>query len=81
MLGLSYLFVELEMKKNIGSIDRVLRILVALAVGLAIATGSLVGIWAWILGILGVVFLLTAAVGTCPIYLALGLRTNGAGKN
>lgn len=67
---------EVTMKKNMGSADRVLRVLVALVVGGLIVTGTLVGIWAWILGILAVVFVLTASVSVCPMYTVLGLRSN-----
>jgi len=67
---------EVVMKKNMGSADRVLRVLVALVVGGLIVTGSVAGMWAWILGILAIIFVLTASVGVCPMYMPLGLRTN-----
>ena len=56
--------------KNVGGIDRILRIVVGLVlVGLA-ATGS-VGWWGWI----GVVPLPTGLVGACPAYKLLGMNT------
>ncbi len=56
--------------KNVGGIDRILRIVVGLVlVGLA-ATGS-VGWWGWI----GVVPLLTGLLGSCPAYKLLGRNT------
>ena len=56
--------------KNVGGIDRILRIVVGLVlVGLA-ATGS-VGWWGWI----GVVPLLTGLLGSCPAYKLLGMNT------
>lgn len=58
------------MKSNVGGIDRVLRIVIGLAlIGLA-ATGT-VGVWGWI----GVVPLLTAALGFCPLYTVLGFSS------
>jgi hypothetical protein len=55
---------------NVGNIDRVLRILVGLAViGLAV-TGT-IGIW----GYIGVVPLVTGLVAKCPLYSALGIAT------
>ncbi len=58
------------MKCNSGGIDRVLRVIVGLVlVGLA-ATGT-VGMWGWI----GVVPLLTGAIGFCPLYPLLGINT------
>ena len=57
-------------KSNVGSIDRILRIVVGLAlIGLTLA-GS-IGPWGWI----GVVPLLTGALKTCPLYSILGLST------
>lgn len=58
------------MKRNIGAIDRVLRVLAGLVlIGLA-ATGT-VGWWGW----LGVVPLATGLVGWCPPYAMLGIST------
>lgn len=58
------------MKTNEGHLDRVLRIVAGLVlIGLA-ATG-MVGVW----GYIGVVPLLTGAVGFCPLYTVLGLNT------
>lgn len=58
------------MKTNEGTVDRALRIVVGLAlIGLA-ATGT-VGAW----GYLGVVPLLTGAIGWCPLYTVLGIKT------
>ena len=58
------------MKLNVGGIDRILRITAGVVlVGLA-ATGK-VGAWGWI----GVVPLLTGAVGFCPLYPLLGMST------
>ncbi|MCB1514833.1 MAG: DUF2892 domain-containing protein [Hyphomicrobiaceae bacterium] len=62
------------MTTNVGSIDRVLRIVVGLAL-IAWALGFLPGVapsmWGWI----GVVPLLTAVLGTCPAYSILGVST------
>jgi hypothetical protein len=58
------------MKTNEGNLDRVLRVVAGLMlIGLA-ATGK-VGLW----GYIGVVPLLTGAVGFCPLYTMLGLNT------
>lgn len=59
------------MKKNIGTIDRVLRILLGLAI---IAYGVINHSW---LGAIGAIPLLTALIGFCPAYCPLGLNTCG----
>ncbi|MDD5300528.1 MAG: DUF2892 domain-containing protein [Gallionella sp.] len=58
------------MKPNEGTIDRAVRVIAGLVlIGLA-ATGT-VGIWGWI----GIVPLLTGAIGVCPAYAILGVST------
>lgn len=57
-------------KNNVGSIDRILRIIVGLALIALTLTGT-IGVWGWI----GVVPLLTAALGSCPLYSVLGFST------
>lgn len=63
------------MTKNMGSIDRALRVLVAIAIGIAIYMDAVTGTWAWVLGILSVVFLLTSLVSFCPLYTIFGIKT------
>lgn len=62
------------MKTNVGSIDRVLRVVIGLAllVWFFVDQGS--GFWHWA-KLIGIVPLLTAAMGTCPLYSVLGLST------
>jgi len=57
-------------KSNVGGIDRVLRIVAGLVlIGLTLA--GQIGAWGWI----GVVPLLTGALGSCPLYTVLGMST------
>ncbi|HQX76335.1 MAG TPA: DUF2892 domain-containing protein [Thermoflexales bacterium] len=65
------------MKKNMGTIDRVVRVVVALVVGYLILSSSITGALAIILGVLAVVFLATSAMGSCPLYIPLKLDTRG----
>lgn len=58
------------MKVNVGSLDRGLRVAAGLTLIALAATGT-VGAWGWI----GVVPLLTGAVGLCPLYSVLGINT------
>ena len=63
------------MKKNMGSADRFIRVFIALAVGVLYFTGIISGTVAIVLGVLATVFILTSLVGTCPLYLPVGLST------
>ncbi len=65
------------MKKNMGTIDRVIRILLAIVVGILYLTGNISGVAAIILGILAVVFILTSAIGFCPLYVPFHISTIG----
>lgn len=63
------------MKKNMGTVDRVVRILVAIAVLVLYVTHVISGPLAIILGVIAAVFVLTSFVGVCPLYLPLKLST------
>jgi hypothetical protein len=63
------------MKKNMGIIDRTIRILAAILAAYLIYTNVITGALAVVLGILAVVFVLTSIIGFCPAYFPLGLRT------
>lgn len=65
------------MKKNMGNLDRVIRVIVALVVGYLIFSGSISGVMAIILGVLAVVFVATSVMGTCPLYMPLNIDTRG----
>lgn len=58
------------MKSNVGSIDRVLRIIIGLVL-LGLAASGSVGWWGW----LGIVPLATGAIGWCPPYAIFGWNT------
>lgn len=58
------------MKANVGSVDRILRVLVGLGLIGAAATGY-IGAWGW----LGVVPLATGLFRFCPAYTLLGVKT------
>ncbi len=63
------------MKHNMGMADRIIRTLLAVAVGVLIFTGKLSGIAAVILSVFAVIFVLTSFVGNCPLYTLLGIKT------
>ena len=61
---------ERIMKRNVGGIDRTLRVLAGLVL-IALAGTGVVGAWGWI----GVVPLVTGLIGWCPAYRLVGLDT------
>ena len=63
------------MKKNIGVMDRMLRIGAAILVSVLVFTGVLQGTLAIILLVLAAVFLLTGSMSFCPVYSLLGINT------
>lgn len=63
------------MKKNMGSTDKVIRILIALIIGVLYYTGIISGTTALVLGIFAVIFVLTSLISFCPLYLPLGIST------
>ncbi len=63
------------MTTNVGSVDRIVRAIVGVALLVVAFAGMVTGVWAWLLGIVGAVLLVTGAVGFCPIYAVLNMRT------
>ena len=68
------------MKKNMGTVDRGVRLSLAVIVALLYFTGQISGIVAVVLWILAFLFLVTALVGNCPAYTPLGITTLKAKK-
>jgi hypothetical protein len=63
------------MPTNMGTIDRAVRLAVGIAlIAYAIPVGFPSAGWNWV-GWIGVIPLLTAAVGSCPLYMMLGVST------
>lgn len=63
------------MKKNMGSIDSIIRVMLALVV-IALYFGNLIsGTTAIILLILAGIFILTSILNFCPLYLPFGIST------
>jgi uncharacterized membrane protein YobD (UPF0266 family) len=63
------------MKKNMGSADRISRIIFAIIIGILYFTKAIEGTAAIILGALAVVFLLTSFISFCPLYVLFGFST------
>jgi uncharacterized membrane protein YuzA (DUF378 family) len=63
------------MKKNMGNIDRGVRILIALVVTVLFVTNVISGVLAYALLGLSGVFVLTSLLGFCPLYTIFGFST------
>jgi hypothetical protein len=63
------------MKTNMGTVDRVLRVVLALIFAVLYFSGTVTGILGIILLVLGGVFLLTSLVSFCPLYVPFKINT------
>ncbi|MGH7533823.1 MAG: YgaP family membrane protein [Gemmatimonadales bacterium] len=63
------------MTRNMGSIDRTIRVLVAIAIGVLYFTHTISGTLALVLEIIAIAFVATSLIGWCPVYLPFGLST------
>jgi hypothetical protein len=63
------------MKKNMGKIDRIIRVVLAALFAILYFTGTVTGTLGVVLLILGGVFLLTSFVSFCPLYAPFRFST------
>ncbi len=64
------------MKANMSTIDRVVRAIIAIVVAILFFKGIITGVLGIVLLIAAGIFLLTSFISWCPIYAALGIRSN-----
>ncbi len=67
------------MKKNMGLADKIIRIIVAVVFAVLFFAKVVTGTVGIILLVIGAVFLLTALIGFCPLYLPFGINTGKKG--
>jgi uncharacterized membrane protein len=63
------------MKQNMGNLDKLIRILVAIVVAILVYAKVITGTLGIVLSIAAIVFVLTSLVGVCPMYLPFGIST------
>lgn len=68
------------MKKNMGAVDRIIRVVIAVVIAVLYFTNILTGTLGIVLLIIAGVFLLTSLFSFCPLYLPFGLRTTKTEK-
>ncbi len=59
------------MLKNVGAVDRMIRLIVGIVLVVLVFVGPKTN-WGWI----GLIFIITAIVGFCPLYLPFKINTN-----
>lgn len=63
------------MKKNMGTIDKAIRILVAVVIAILFFTNVITGVLGIVLLALAVIFVITSLISFCPLYLPFGINT------
>lgn len=63
------------MKKNMGTADRIIRVIIAAIIAVLNFTGIIQGTLGVILLILAGVFVLTSLISFCPLYAPFGIST------
>ena len=63
------------MKKNMGIIDKVIRVIIAIAFSILFFTGTVEGVLGYVLLALGAIFLLTSVISFCPLYAPFKIST------
>jgi hypothetical protein len=65
------------MKLNMGLIDRIIRLIIAIIIGILYFSGQLHGVVGAVLGVIAAIFLVTSIFSRCPLYTLFGLSTLG----
>jgi len=63
------------MKKNMGTTDKLIRILLAVVVAILYFTNTISGTVAIVLAVLAIIFVLTSFISFCPLYASFGIST------
>lgn len=68
------------MKKNMGIVDRIIRVIIALVLIVLYGMNMFTGVIETVLLILAGIFILTSLVSFCPLYFPFGIKTNSGKK-
>jgi hypothetical protein len=66
----------MKLEKNMGTVDRIIRLAVAAVIAILYFTGLISGVLAIVLGIVAAILVLTSIVSFCPLYLPFKFSTN-----
>ena len=64
-------------EKNVGMIDRVIRILLGIILLYLFVVNMVAAPWSYLVALIGLILLVTGIVGSCPLYSMLGMNTLG----
>ena len=68
------------MKKNMGAVDRIIRLLIAAAIAILFFNDVVSGTLGVILLVIAAIFLITGLISICPLYMIFGVKTCPAKK-
>lgn len=63
------------MKANVGNADKIIRVLIAVLIGVLIFTDILQGTLAVVFGVVAIILVLTSLIGFCGLYKVFGVST------
>jgi len=63
------------MKRNMGTLDRILRLVLVVLIAIMYFTDAITGTWALILLVISGILLITSLLGVCPLYVPFGIST------
>jgi hypothetical protein len=63
------------MKKNMGTADRIIRLIIAVIIAILYFANTITGTLGIVLMVLAAVFVLTSLLGFCPLYFLFGIST------
>lgn len=66
----------IKMKKNLSTVDRAIRIMIALIIAGLYFSEVLTGTFGAVMLIIAVIFAITGMISFCPIYYSLGIHSN-----
>ncbi len=69
------------MKKNMGSTDKMIRIIIAILIAVLYFMNIISGTLAIVLGVFAIIFALTSFISFCPLYLPFGINTSKKNEN
>jgi hypothetical protein len=71
----------IQMKKNMGNIDRIIRLIIAGIIAILFFSNLISGVLGIVLLVLAIIFLLTSLISFCPLYMPFRIKTSQEKRN